>query len=533
MTKKIILYTLTLTIAIIVIHSCATHYFRSNYKDANSLIHETKNMRTKPFLKAHLKNGDVCILKDSWKIDTTINVVSGKGTKYNFNRNKVFEGSISIPIDSVAIFETNIKIKNPDAGRIAALSILAGLEVVVGLICITNPKACFGSCPTFYINENDNFHYADAEGFSNAIAPSMEYYDIDALNNKPLTQNIFSITMKNEALETHCVKDVKLFAYPRKEGERIYQSPANDFYLCKNTYVLSQAIANEGDITALLKYQDRQERYSLADENNLSSKEEIYLSFDNVKNTNDLGLILNFRQTLMTTYFIYSAMGYMGDEVGDIFAKIESNKNTKEKLKEGIKKELGNIDIYLWSEQKSEWVLQTGFYETGPIAINRQLIPLDNLSSNSKVKLKIILNKGLWRIDYVALTNIKEKVKPIEISPISILNKGKIDNFALSAINNPDKYLISMPGSEYKFNFILPNINIDYELFLYSKGYYLEWMREHWIKDKDLLKLNQMVNNPKKYLQDEAKNYKLYETTMEQEFWNSKIVTKTFSYYEN
>jgi hypothetical protein len=226
-------------------------------------------------------------------------------------------------------------------------------------------------------------------------------------------------------------------------------------------------------------------------------------------------------------------MGYMGDEVGDIFAKIESNKNTKEKLKEGIKKELGNIDIYLWSEQKSEWVLQTGFYETGPIAINRQLIPLDNLSSNSKVKLKIILNKGLWRIDYVALTNIKEKVKPIEISPNSILNKEKIDNFALSAINNPDKYLISMPGSEYKFNFILPNTNTDYELFLYSKGYYLEWMREHWIKDKDLLKLNQMVNNPKKYLQEEAKNYKRYETTMEQEFWNSKIDTKTFSYYEN
>ena len=532
MTKKIIFYTLTLAIVIIAIQSCATYYFRSNYKDANSLIHETKNLKTKPFLKAHLKNGDVCILKESWKVDTTINIVSGNGTKYDFNRKNVFEGAISIPIDSVAIFETNIKIQNPEAGRITALSILAGLDVVVGLICITNPKACFGSCPTFYINENDNFHYADAEGFSNAIAPSMEYYDIDALNNKPLSENIFSITMKNEALETHCVKDVKLFAYPRKEGERIYQSPTNDFYLCENIYALSQAKANEGDITALLNNQDRQERFSLTDENNLSSKEEIYLSFDNVKNTNDLGLILNFRQTLMTTYFIYSAMGYMGDEVGDIFAKIESNKETKEKLKGGIKKELGNIDIYQWNEHISEWELQNGFYETGPIAINRQFIPLQNLSSNSKVKLKIVLNKGLWRIDYAALTNIKEKVKPIEVSPNSILNKGKLDNPALSAINNPDRYLISMPGSEYKFNFTLPNSNTDYELFLYSKGYYLEWMREHWIKDKDLLKLNQMVNNPKKYLKEEAKNYKRYETTMEQEFWNSKVDTKTFSYYE-
>jgi hypothetical protein len=531
--KKIIIYILTITTTIFGIQACKTYYFRSNYKDTNSLIHATNNIQTKPYLKAHLKNGDVCILRDSWIVDTVTNVLTGTGTKYNFNRIKISEGSISIPIDSVAIFETNKKIKNPEAGRIAALSILAGLDVIAGIICISNPKACFGSCPTFYINENDNFHYADAEGFSNAISPSLEYYDIDALDNKPLFQNTFSITMKNEALETHCVNDVKLLAYPRKKGERVYQSPTNDFYLCENNYSLTHASANEGDITTLLKNEDRQERFSFSDENNLSSKEEVFLSFNNVKNADKLGLLLNFRQTLMTTYFIYSAMGYMGDEVGDIFAKMEMNKETKEKLKGGIKKELGNIDIYLWNEQKNEWELQNGVYETGPIAFNRQFIPLDHLSSSSKIKLKLVMNKGLWRIDYVALTNIKDKVKPIEITPTNILNKGKVDNTALLEIKNPEKYLISMPGSEYKFNFTLPSADTDYELFLYSKGYYLEWMREHWLKDKDLLKLKQMVDNPKKYLMVEAKNYKRYETTMEHEFWNSKIDTKTFSYYEN
>lgn len=531
--KKIIIYILTITTAIFGIQACKTYYFRSNYKDTNSLIHATNNIQTKPYLKAHLKNGDVCILRDSWIVDTVTNVLTGTGTKYNFNRIKISEGSISIPIDSVAIFETNKKIKNPEAGRIAALSILAGLDVIAGIICISNPKACFGSCPTFYINENDNFHYADAEGFSNAISPSLEYYDIDALDNKPLFQNTFSITMKNEALETHCVNDVKLLAYPRKKGERVYQSPTNDFYLCENNYTLTEASANEGDITTLLKNEDRQERFSFSDENNLSSKEEIFLTFNNVKNADKLGLVLNFRQTLMTTYFIYSAMGYMGDEVGDIFAKMEMNKETKEKLKGGIKKELGNIDIYLWNAQKNDWELQNGVYETGPIAFNRQFIPLDHLSSSSKIKLKLVMNKGLWRIDYVALTNIKDKVKPIEITPTNILNKGKVDNTALLEIKNPEKYLISMPGSEYKFNFTLPSADTDYELFLYSKGYYLEWMREHWLKDKDLLKLKQMVDNPKKYLMVEAKNYKRYETTMEHEFWNSKIDTKTFSYYEN
>lgn len=170
MKMKITAYTMMLVLVIIGIQSCVRYYFRSNYQDANSLIHETKNLKTKPFLKAHLKNGDVCILRDSWVVDTTLNFLSGTGTKYDFNRNKVFDGAISIFIDSVAIFETNKKIQNPEAARIAALSILAGLDAVLGVICITNPKACFGSCPTFYINENDNFHFADAEGFSNAIS---------------------------------------------------------------------------------------------------------------------------------------------------------------------------------------------------------------------------------------------------------------------------------------------------------------------------------------------------------------------------
>jgi hypothetical protein len=532
MIKRISLNIVTIAVSIIVIQSCATYNFRSNYRDANSLVHETEILMTKPFLKAHLKNGDVCILRDTWEVDETLNTVTGNGIKYDFNRRKVFEGTFSIPLDSVAIFETNTKITGPESGRLAALSIMAGVDVIVGLICLTNPKACFGCCPTFYINEHDNLRYADAEGFSNAITPSLEYFDIDALNNKSLTGNLFSITMKNEALETHCINNVKLLAYPRKAGEHIYHSSANDFYLCKNNYPLSKAQAKESDITALLQNDDRQERTSPANKKNLSSKEEICLSFDNVKNKDNLGLIINFRQTLMTTYFIYNAIGYMGDRVGDVYAKMESNSEINDKLKEGIKKELGNIDVYLWNEQNNLWELQGGFYEIGPIAINRQIIPLQNIVSGSDVKIKLVMNEGLWIIDYLALTNISEKVDPTEILPASILNGGSPDSTALAAVNNPGKYLVSMPGSEYKFNFILPDQDTDYELFLYSKGYYLEWMRENWIRDKNLRKLKQMIDNPKRYLRSEAKNYKRYEETMNQEFWNSKIDTKTFSYHE-
>lgn len=527
--KKTILTILSVIALIFIIQACKTYYFRANYQDTNSLIHETNNLQTKPFLKAHLKNGNVYILNNSWEIDTSLNIVSGIGIKYDFNRNQTYQGSIDIPIDSVVIFETNKKIDKPESGRITALSILAGLDVAIGIICIINPKACFGSCPTFYINDSNNLHFADAEGFSNAISPSMEYGDIDALQPMKIKQNEFSITMKNEALETHCIREAKILAYPIQKGERVFQTPSSEFYLCKNIYSPISALASEGDILHLLNFPDHIERFSLSDENNLLSKEEIYLTFNNINNP---GLILNFRHTLMTTYLFYSALGFMGDHVSDVFAILETDEKKRNDF-DATTKALGGIDCYLWNDKSRQWEFQSTWNESGPIAINQQIIPLKHLPGEENIKIKLVLNKGFWRIDYAALTNLEKQIDPIAILPSSIFNNGKIDNVALNQLNHPDQYLISMPGSDYEINFKMPRNDTEYELFLYSKGYYLEWMRTNWIKEKDLNKLKQMVFQPELFLKEEAKNFKLYESTMEKEFWDSKIDANCFSFFEN
>lgn len=532
MLKRIILAIAVTGSLLFLIQACATELQRNNYRDVNSFLHDSNRQQGKPFLKAHLKNGEVSIFKDGWKVLTAGNTLVGTGTTYDMNRHKIYEGELLIPIDSVAIFETNERLTNPESARVSALGLVAGLDVLIGIICLTTPKACYGSCPTFYIHPDDNFHYADAEGFSNAISPSMEYADIDALHAAPSLHGRFSITMKNEALETHCVNDVKLLAYPVKEGEHVYEAHDKQFYKCSGTIPLQRATGAEGDITRQLKTEDRQERFSLADGEQLNSKEDILLDFGSVPRTGDLGLILNFRQTLMTTYFIYSAMGYMGDEVSDIFAQLELNPDNRKKLEGGLQKELGNIDVYRWDEQTRRWTYVDGCYETGPIAFNRQILPLRLPAGTQPVKLKVVLNKGLWRLDYFALTEIREAVQPLEIAPTDLYNKGTKDSAGLAQINNPRGYLLSMPGSAYTFHFDLPEKDARYDLFLYSKGYYLEWMRDHWIKDKDLLKLRQMLDEPAAYLREEAKAYKRYEADMEAQFWGSRIDTKSFSYYE-
>jgi hypothetical protein len=512
---------------LIIMQSCNVKNFRANYTDLKSLKYDSDHSSKKMYLKAHMINLDLYIFKDKWEIDTLENVIVGEAVKYNYNRKIVDEGVLKVNIDSVAIFETNKKINHSEIPRLAALTIFAGVNAYVAYYCYNYPKACYGSCPTFYVGDSENVHYADAEGFSKAIVPSMEYVDIDALNNGLIQDREFEILMKNEALETHCVKEVKLLAYPRKEGERVYHDAQNEFYLCKNVHPIKSATSEEGNITDLLANEDKKERYSLSDEKNLKSKEEIILTFYDIDQINDLGFILSFRQSLMTTYLFYSTMGYMGDRVGDSFAKLELDSNLRVKFDKAVKL-LGGIDVYVWDNRQNKWVFQGEFWEAGPIAVNKQILPIKGIDTEQKdIKIKLELNKGLWRIDYVALTNIVKKVEPLVFNPVRIETNGSTDNKSLNNILDENKYLFSMPGDAYRFTFDLEKSG-DYELFLHSKGYYLEWMRTQWLTDKNFYKLRQTVDNPQRYYKTEAKRFKVYEKHMEHEFWNSKVNHKIF-----
>jgi len=64
-------------------------------------------------------------------------------------------------------------------------------------------------------------HGANAEGFSNAISPSLEYSDIDALQHST-TKERFQLTMKNEAFETHMINELALHAIPKHRKEKVF-----------------------------------------------------------------------------------------------------------------------------------------------------------------------------------------------------------------------------------------------------------------------------------------------------------------------
>jgi hypothetical protein len=410
--KSFFLAGLSIIVIVVACGVAKDYNFRNIYYSHNELIHQTSQLEKLPYLKAHHKDGSVYIFEDKWETDS-VNL-KGFGTYYDFRRTEVSKQMQVVPLDSIALFETNRKIKSNKDKRVQMLSVMTALDVVLGIICLTSPKTCFGSCPTFYLDDGNPNRLADAESFSNAISTSMEYNDADDLRITCSGNRTLHFKMLNEALETHVVKKADLALIPKPKICDVFISPEEKFLITSTNHRLINAKASEGDITHVLEQADMKERFSLADEKKLVTKEEIYLTFD-TREVQHAGLKLSFRQTMLTTYALYSAIGYMGDEVSDIFSKLEVSKDKNENLKTLLYSALGGIEIY---SQRSDlsWKYEGEMYETGPIAQNHEILPLKNLQSNGgTVKIKLVLNKGLWRLDHAALLKIEGEAQPMFI----------------------------------------------------------------------------------------------------------------------
>lgn len=501
------------------ISSCTVrHYgFRSPYYSENELIHKAKR-DTSTFLKAHLYNGQVYIFDPYWIVDTITHHIAGQAKIYTIARKLKDEGYVKLHTDSVAVFESNNLLKIKNNRRLAAKAIITSADVFLGAVCLSMPKVCFGSCPTFYIDDDSSVMSARAEGFSNAISPKLEYADTDDLRYSSYGGDTLTLIMKNEALETHIVKGLKVLAVPKKPGEQVFQHKKNRFYTCQDVKSLQGVTPLPQSELINLKYEDNQAYRPAADERNLVTKDTIILDFGNPDFRNT-GLIVTFRQSLLTTYMLYHAIGYMGDEYSDFMAKLETSSHLKQRISDVLYESMGGIEIYTYSDGAWKW--SETLYETGPIAHNTLISPIDERTE----KIKLVMNKGLWSIDFIGLATEIKQVYALESKNISIEKTGKDAALLMNNWNNPEDYLVSMPGDKYHVKWVIPgSIESSNALFLEARGYYIEWMRSNWLNDKNLKQLNVLLRQPKKWLKNQTRDFKKYESSMEKDFWNSRYL---------
>ena len=460
-----------------------------------------------------MQSGDVYILK-KWSVDSSANLLKGTGILYDFNRNPIKSGNLTVGLDSVSLFETNTL---NQSGAILALAVITGISVSITAACAANPKACFGSCPTFYVTDGHH-RVLQAEGFSSSIAPSLEATDVDALYRARPSGRTVNVEMRNEALETHVVRYVNLLAAPKSKNEKILKDEDGDYWRATSIQAPDTCTGPEGDILKKIASFDGSERYSLADPDYLGTKETLDLWFDHPF-AGQKGLVIACRQTLLSTYILYQALAYMGTDIGKWFTKLSAQRDLPQKS--DLSGMLGKIDV-LVQDNSGNWQ-HVGFAgEHGPLATDVFLVHLPSESKKGPLHVRLRMTKGDWRINYLALAGLHGKVTPARITPSVVLKSGVPDQRAYSELTDSAKTLITLPGDSYTLRYQLPDSASHYELFLESHGYYLEWMRKEWAKEQNHQKLVQLLFSPETMLMDLAPAYKKVEGGMEKAFWRSR-----------
>jgi hypothetical protein len=376
--------------------------------------------------------------------------------------------------------------------------------------CIANPKACFGSCPTFYVTDGQGQGPTlQAEGFSSSVSPSLEARDLDALYRARPTTREVTVTMKNEALETHVVRHVGLLAALRPPGGRVLKTP--DGALREATDLRSPDIcrADEGDCRESVQAFDGNERFSLADEDNLARRELIELWLPPVEGPR--GLVIAARQTLASTFLFYQSLAWLGRSAGESLAALERGDRTVREGLERIRAAVGGIEI-LAKVRDGAWVRAAEIHEMGPLATDVFVIPLPT-EATGRVRLR--LARGHWRIDYLASVRLGSRVEPVRLAPASVRSLTT----RMPQIPEP---LITLPGDTYAFTFRLLGDPERYELFLETQGYYLEWMRKEWLSEESPRRAAGLLLDPEQALRDLAPEFKKQEARLEQLFWRSR-----------
>jgi len=464
-----------------------------------------------PYLKAHMKNGNIYILRH-WLVDSSRQFLKGDGALYNLNRNLLSEGRYNLAMDSVALLESN---RLELTTSIGLMTVMTGVSAGVTIACLANPKACFGSCPTFYTTETA-IPQLRAEGFSSSIAPSLEATDIDALfiTARP---GPLQIEMRNEAQETHVVRQANLLAVPRHGNERILADAGGQFWAGRSLSTPLSAIAPEGDCRVLLSAADGQERFSAADSTDLSTKEYIELEFENNPQA-ECGLVIGSRQTLLPTYLLYQAFAYMGRHAGYWLAEIE--RNNLRNQENSVQELIGGIEIQML-DKSGRWRTVSELDEHGPLAVDFHLLPLGQLEGD-RVQIRLRQTKGNWRIDYIALAELAGIVQPIRLQPAEVLNQNRSDETARRVLCDSTKVLTTLPGDHYSLIYHLPDDYTEYDVFLESRGYYLEWMRQEWLAEENSAYLAEFFARPEQALKRMAPEFKKGEKNMEKQFWGSR-----------
>jgi hypothetical protein len=458
-------------------------------------------------LKIHTRSGTVYQL-EQWQFLEADSILEGRGALYGIDRRVLTEGEFHIPLDSIALVETeNTKAVHP-VGIIGlvTMSIVWGVTTVA---CVSDPKSCFGSCPTFYVDSVSRDRPL-AEGFSASFAHALEATDVDALGLVRPGGSRVTIRMANEAWETHAVRTVHLLAVPARHPDEVFATAGGEFYGVTHLEPPARCAATGGDCRTAVLAQDTLEWHTTTDSTDLGAQETVELAFPALGN-NRLGLVLAARQSFVSTFVLYQTMAYFGQQSGDWLAAFERGDSTAHQAYRTVWGTLGKITVAVL-DPVAGWRDVGSFEEAGPIATDVQLIPIGTAPGDT-VRVRLTMARGSWRLAYIALATLGAERSARALEPTAVVGPH----------TRSGDYLITYPGDQYRFTYTLPRGAESYALYIRSRGYYYEWMRGEWLAEQNPQMMALFALDPRAALRTLAPPFKAAERGFEQNFWASRF----------
>lgn len=432
-------------------------------------------------VKAHLATGAVVLFRDGATV--TADSVIGSGVRYELT---LLDSSrvAGIELDSVAALESFSPALNKTESTVlstAATAATVGATAVAGAALF---KALFGSCPTVYA-DSAGVDALQAELFSYSIAPLFEMRDVDEVRTIGDDSGRVTLTIRNEALETHYINHLELLEVALEPGERMVpDEDGRPILMASDPAPPGRATDRSGrDVTAALaridgvEFTASPERLAAAVAGDFG--EAIELVFP-APSADSVGLVFRVRNSLLNTILLYDimlgagapAVQWLGGDLEEI----------------GRAAELGRwysavMGIRISVRDAGEWKEVGRIPDVGPIAWKDVAVTFSPPPGRDlRVRLDF-LSDG-YRLDAVGLAERVRRGTSRSIAVAGVRAKdGAAQAGVVDALREPDgDYLITGPGDRFDVTFEAGPAAGPRALLLGSQGYYIEWVRGDWVR---------------------------------------------------
>lgn len=444
--------------------------------------------------KVYLKDGTIILYQDGFKL--TDNQISGKGRGYFLNhKSDEAQKDYSISLGDIAAMTYHKAETQSGTVTGEVIMDITALPLTFSAIyCLICPKCCFGSCPTVYIRDNGQYLFC-SELFSYSISPYMEADDLDLLvsdysrKGEPL-----DVRVTNEALETHYINEMTLLQVTHPKNTAVYPTSDNRLLLYRELRSPDEAKNSQGDdVLAQVAKTDqlgyRSPEHLVGELKNGPYFDHIDLRFRVPPSTSRINLLLKAKNTLLSTVLFYEIV--LASQGIDALGWIEKMNTDRDYANffQSVYRAFSGIAVKV--RKGDEWIDIGKIKDMGPIGYKyvASVIPTYN-QTDLWVRLEFIPDNFIFDGIFFDYKNEEAEnslsVEPVDCEAVFDSNGQRREDVLRLLREKDSLYLVTEPSDAYHFFYRAREVRDDKAIsfFIQSEGYYTEWLRGKWVREK-------------------------------------------------